>query len=225
MQELIGTRPSAAINLAAQIVMLAGLWLGFRFARARQIQRHANIQTGVGTGLLNYLSKVQDATEEQDIITLAETVREWLERIDAFAVSVRQAAEMTPVASAMAGPQALVFGVLSEGIVEIEARADAAGIRRSTVVTPTMPGPAGAERPRSSWSGSSMSRAPSRSPQGWIVEYINLDRPKHTVTFDDEAFKSGSMTQGDQTAKRFDSRGTTVEADRPLLTVQFTPPG
>ncbi len=47
MQELSGTPLSADINLVAQILMLAGLWLGFYFARRKQITRHANLQTGV----------------------------------------------------------------------------------------------------------------------------------------------------------------------------------
>ncbi|MBW8056925.1 MAG: hypothetical protein IH782_02930 [candidate division NC10 bacterium] len=45
MQALLGTRLAADINLVAQIVLLIGLWIGFYFARARQIPKHANMQT------------------------------------------------------------------------------------------------------------------------------------------------------------------------------------
>lgn len=45
MHALFGTRLAADINLVAQIVMLIGLWIGFYFARTRQIPRHANMQT------------------------------------------------------------------------------------------------------------------------------------------------------------------------------------
>ncbi len=45
MQALLGTRLAADINLIAQIVLLIGLWIGFYFARTRQIPKHANMQT------------------------------------------------------------------------------------------------------------------------------------------------------------------------------------
>jgi plastocyanin/uncharacterized membrane protein YozB (DUF420 family) len=45
MQALLGTRLVADINLAAQIVLLVGLWIGFYFARTGQVTRHASMQT------------------------------------------------------------------------------------------------------------------------------------------------------------------------------------
>ena len=45
MQALIGQRLSSDINLAAQLLMLAGLWVGFFFARRNQIPRHQAVQT------------------------------------------------------------------------------------------------------------------------------------------------------------------------------------
>ncbi|MGH7432662.1 MAG: hypothetical protein ACREJL_02800 [Candidatus Methylomirabilales bacterium] len=45
MQALLGTRLAADVNLAAQIVLLVGLWIGFYFARTGQITRHATMQT------------------------------------------------------------------------------------------------------------------------------------------------------------------------------------
>ena len=47
MQALLGTRLAADINLIAQIVLLIGLWIGFYYARTRQIPRHANMQTAM----------------------------------------------------------------------------------------------------------------------------------------------------------------------------------
>ena len=164
---------------------------------------------GDGTGLLNYLAAVQDATEEQDIIALTETVREWLEQIDAAAVSVRQAGEMTAVANQMAEHQALAFRVLADGIAQIEAKADAAGIRRSTVVIPQMPGPSGEGRTATVvMEQIQFIERTITVPQGWTVEFINQERPKHTVTFDDGTFTSGSMTQGDRATFTFDRPGT-----------------
>jgi len=45
MQALLGTRLSADINLVAQLLILIGLWVGFYFARTRQIPKHRNTQT------------------------------------------------------------------------------------------------------------------------------------------------------------------------------------
>jgi plastocyanin/uncharacterized membrane protein YozB (DUF420 family) len=45
MQALLGTRLSADINLAAQLLILIGLWVGYYFARTRQIPKHRNTQT------------------------------------------------------------------------------------------------------------------------------------------------------------------------------------
>jgi len=47
MQALLGTRLSADINLAAQLLILTGLWVGFYFARTRQIPKHRNTQTAM----------------------------------------------------------------------------------------------------------------------------------------------------------------------------------
>lgn len=47
MQAILGTRLAADINLVAQIVLLIGLWIGFYYARTRQIAKHANMQTAM----------------------------------------------------------------------------------------------------------------------------------------------------------------------------------
>jgi plastocyanin len=47
MQGLIGQRLSSDINLAAQLLILAGLWVGFTFARRKQISRHQAVQTSM----------------------------------------------------------------------------------------------------------------------------------------------------------------------------------
>lgn len=46
MQAILGTRMSADLNLIAQIIILAGLYLGYYFARRKKIRpHHANVQT------------------------------------------------------------------------------------------------------------------------------------------------------------------------------------
>lgn len=164
---------------------------------------------GDGTGLLNYLAAIQDATEEQDIIALTETVREWLEQIDAFAVSVRQAVDLTSVANRMAEHEAVVFRVLGDGIAQIQAKADAVGLRRSTVVIPQMPGPTGEGRTATVvMEQIQFIERTITVPQGWTVEFINRERPKHTVTFDDGTFTSASITQGGRATFTFHWPGT-----------------
>jgi plastocyanin/uncharacterized membrane protein YozB (DUF420 family) len=47
MTSLLGARAAADINLAAQILLLAGLILGFVYARQKQFDRHAIVQTAM----------------------------------------------------------------------------------------------------------------------------------------------------------------------------------
>ncbi len=47
MQALLGTRTSGDLNIIAQILLLVGLWIGFYFARSKQIPKHRNMQTAV----------------------------------------------------------------------------------------------------------------------------------------------------------------------------------
>ncbi len=47
MQSLLGARAAADINLAAQILLLAGLIIGFLFAWQKRFDRHANVQTAM----------------------------------------------------------------------------------------------------------------------------------------------------------------------------------
>jgi plastocyanin len=45
MHALIGQRTASDLNLVAQLLILAGLWVGFGFARRKQIPRHQAMQT------------------------------------------------------------------------------------------------------------------------------------------------------------------------------------
>jgi plastocyanin/uncharacterized membrane protein YozB (DUF420 family) len=47
MQLLFGDRIAGNINLAAQILIIIGLWTGFFFARKKQFKRHSAIQTSM----------------------------------------------------------------------------------------------------------------------------------------------------------------------------------
>jgi plastocyanin/uncharacterized membrane protein YozB (DUF420 family) len=47
MQALFGTRLAADINLVAQLLLLAGLLVGFVLARRKQFERHGNVQTAM----------------------------------------------------------------------------------------------------------------------------------------------------------------------------------
>lgn len=47
MQSLLGARTAADLNLAAQILILAGLLIGFALARQKRFAQHANVQTAM----------------------------------------------------------------------------------------------------------------------------------------------------------------------------------
>ena len=47
MQALVGTRTAADINLVAQLLILAGLLIGFFLARRKRFDHHANVQTAM----------------------------------------------------------------------------------------------------------------------------------------------------------------------------------
>jgi plastocyanin len=47
MQSLLSTRTAADVNLVAQLLLLAGLILGFVYARQKRFDRHANVQTAM----------------------------------------------------------------------------------------------------------------------------------------------------------------------------------
>lgn len=47
MQALVGTRTAADLNLAAQVLLLAGLLVGFYLARNKRFDHHANVQTAM----------------------------------------------------------------------------------------------------------------------------------------------------------------------------------
>jgi plastocyanin/uncharacterized membrane protein YozB (DUF420 family) len=47
MQEILGIRTAADINLAAQLLLLAGLLAGFWLARQKRFDQHANVQTAM----------------------------------------------------------------------------------------------------------------------------------------------------------------------------------
>ena len=47
MQALLGTRTAADLNLAAQILILAGLLIGFALARRKRFAQHGNVQTAM----------------------------------------------------------------------------------------------------------------------------------------------------------------------------------
>jgi uncharacterized membrane protein YozB (DUF420 family) len=47
MQIILGTRTSGNINLVAQLLMIAAMWIGFYFAHTNQIRKHRNVETTV----------------------------------------------------------------------------------------------------------------------------------------------------------------------------------
>src|SRR5688572_20133187 len=81
MQDLVGTRTAADINLAAQILILAGLLVGFWLARKKRFGHHANVQTTMVLANLVLIALIM-ATSLYDYVIEGETttgrVAQWM---------------------------------------------------------------------------------------------------------------------------------------------------
>ena len=81
MQELVGTRTAADINLAAQVLILAGLLVGFWLARKKRFGHHANVQTTMVLTNLVLIAVIM-ATSFYDYVIAGETttgrVAQWM---------------------------------------------------------------------------------------------------------------------------------------------------
>lgn len=72
MQELVGTRTAADINVVAQLLILAGLLAGFYLARRKRFRHHANVQTTMVLANLVLIAVVM-ATSLYDYVIVGET--------------------------------------------------------------------------------------------------------------------------------------------------------
>src|SRR5687767_13481194 len=81
MQDLVGTRTAADINLAAQLLILAGLLVGFWLARRKRFGQHANVQTTMVLLNMVFIAFVM-ATSFYDYVIAGETttgrVAQWM---------------------------------------------------------------------------------------------------------------------------------------------------
>ena len=163
---------------------------------------------GDGTGLLTYLEEVERAAEEkelQDLVDLTETL---LQTIDIRSMAVIQAAGLSEMKSLAEDIFSLANRASVDGIKRIDALAGAQGIAPQLVDVPVVPGAMGEPRTvtvnmdKFQFKGSSIT-----IQQGWTVEWINKEAPRHTATADDDSFNSGTMSQGDTFTFTFDETG------------------
>ena len=164
---------------------------------------------GDGTGLLNYLLDIESVIKEQEIGKLAFEIRKWVEQIEVHAVTVSLAHLPITIEDPAREARALAFRAFGEGIAQIEIKAQEARIRPAPVVAPRVPGATN----EPSTVTVLMEKliyidAIVTIEQGWTVEFINPERPKHTVTSDDDVFDSGSMSQSGTYMFTFNEAGT-----------------
>ena len=164
---------------------------------------------GDGTGLLTYLEEVERAADEKELKNLVDDTEALLRTIDLRSMAVIQAAGLTEMNSLAQDIFSLANQASVDGIKRIDALAGEQGIAPRLVDVPVVPGAMGEPRTvtvnmdKFQFKGSSVT-----IQQGWTVEWINKEAPRHTATSDDESFKSGTMSQGDTFTFTFNDTGT-----------------
>ena len=164
---------------------------------------------GDGTGLLTYLEEVDRAAEEQDLRDLVDDTEALLRNISIQSVSVIQAAELSEMSVLAQDIFTLANQASVDGIKRIDALAGEQGIAPQVFDAPSVPG--ALTEPRTvtvnmdqfKFKGSNVT-----VQQGWTVNWINTESPRHTATADDESFNSGTMSQGDTFTFTFTETGT-----------------
>ena len=164
---------------------------------------------GDGTGLLTYLRDVADVSKEKESADLARTVEQSVSRILLDSLAINGATDLGKVQPLARGILSLADQASGDGIVRIGAAAADEGIAPELVIEPVVPG-ARAE-PRTVtvvMDQFQFKGAVITIREGWTVEWINKEAPRHTANADDGAFSSGTMQQGDTFAFTFNETGT-----------------
>ena len=164
---------------------------------------------GDGTGLLNYLEEVERAADEKELQNLVDETEALLRTISSQSVAVIQAADLSEMNSLAQEIFSLAERASVDGIVRIDALAGEEGIAPQVVDIPLVPGAMVESRTvtvimdKFQFKGSSVT-----IQQGWTVEWINKEAPRHTATADDESFNSGTMSHGNTFTFTFNETGT-----------------
>ena len=120
-----------------------------------------------------------------------------------------QAANLSEINSLTQDIFSLANQASDDGIKRIDALAGEQGIAPQLVDIPLVPGAIGEPRTvtvnmdQFQFKGSSVT-----IQQGWTLQWINKEAPRHTATGDDDSFNSGTMSQGDTFIFTFNETGT-----------------
>ena len=96
-----------------------------------------------------------------------------------------------------------------DGIMRIDTLAGEVGIAPQVFDVPLVPGAMG--EPRRVTVNMDQFKFKGKDvtvQQGWTVEWINKEAPRHTATADGNSFNSGTMSQGDTFTFTFNETGT-----------------
>ena len=163
---------------------------------------------GDGTGLLTYLEEVERAAEEKDLRDLVDKTEALLGTIALRSMAVIRAADLSEISSLAKEIVSLTNQVSVDGIKRIDELANEQGIAPQVIDVPLVPGAMAEPRTvtvnmdKFQFKGSSVT-----IQQGWTVEWINKEAPRHTATGDDDSFNSGTMSQGDTFTFTFNKTG------------------
>ena len=151
---------------------------------------------GDGTGLLVYVDRVAAASHDEEIETLAATVREQLIVVRQNAETIALAPDLAAVEDLVAPTVALARRADSEGLVQIGGAAQAAGVEPLPYTEPPLPGSPAATKFTVIEEDFAFKPFEVTVDVGTTVVWINKERAKHTATSDVALFDSGDQPMG-----------------------------
>ena len=158
---------------------------------------------------MTYLMELEDASKNEELGALAGSVRGTLLEIDRLAFPVVQATDLAMVEPLAETILSLADRVSGDAIVQIGLKAKEQGVSPSIVIDPRVSKARQEARVVSVVMDQFQFKASTITVQkGWTVEWINNEVPRHTATADDDAFNSGTMSQGGTFSFTFNETGT-----------------
>jgi len=169
---------------------------------------------GDGTGLLIYLRDVERVVVEveravvvEDILGVARMARAEASEIISGGLSVLRAGQLSSVEAVGNNTFSLADSVKKE-LIQIEDGAKQAGITALKVTIPIVPGVKREPNTVTVFLDQIqfINKTVTIEP-GWTIFWVDAESPRHTVTADDDAFDSGTLSKGDTFSVTFDQVG------------------
>jgi plastocyanin/uncharacterized membrane protein YozB (DUF420 family) len=163
---------------------------------------------GDSTGLLVYVQRVADATQRRAITEQAASVNATLTVIRDNALHILEANDIPTVRALITETAGLARRVDAEGIGNLNAGAQAAGVVPLPYTEPPMPGTMAAAKVEIVELNFGYQPGIVTVSAGTTVVWVNQERAKHTVTSDEGLFESGDQDISDVYEFTFDTPGT-----------------